>query len=226
MKKILCIVFSILFSSQIFAEKISFHADKMVGSTKKNNNTTTLTGSAAIVTDNMELKADSIELSGKDFRFIKASGNISGKIKDSQMEFTCNNLNYDRQKKYVTLQNTVHLIDAKNNVVADAEIIDYSETTEIAILQINVVLVQNENTCTAAHTIYNKKEQSLIMTGNPAVQQGEDYFRAQEIVLNLETKELTLDGRVRGSVTADSKTDSSSEPKTNLSSEETPGTKQ
>lgn len=202
MKKIIILILLIL-PSLLFAEKISFHADKMTGSIKKNNDLTTLTGNAVIVTDNMELKADTIEISGKNFRFIKASGNISGKIKDSQMDFTCNDMTYDREKKVALLQNMVHLVDSKNNVVADAEIIDYSQTTDIAVLQINVVMVQGQNTCTAAYAIYRKKEQTLTMTGNPTVQQGNDRFRAQEIELNLKTEEITLDGRVRGSVTAD-----------------------
>ena len=102
------------------------------------------------------------------------------------------------------LQNSVHLVDKKNNVTADAEIIDYSQLTDIAVLQINVVMIQNSNTCTAAYAVYRKKEQTLTMSGNPTVQQGNDKFRAQEIQLNLKTNEITLDGRVRGSVTAES----------------------
>ena len=120
------------------------------------------------------------------------------------MDFTCQNMSYDREKKVAVLQNTVHLVDSKNKVTADAEIIDYSQTTEIAVLQINVVMVQGNNTCTAAHAVYRKNEQTLTMSGNPTVQQGTDKFRAQEIQLNLKTNEITLDGRVRGSVTADS----------------------
>lgn len=205
MKKLFILISVMLVSTYVFAEKISFHADKMTGSTKKNSSdVTTLSGHAVIVTENMELNADTIEISGKNFRYIKASGNISGKIKDSQMDFTCGNMTYDRVKKTVMLQNSVHLVDSKNNVVADAEIIDYSQNTEIAVLQINVIMVQGKNTCTAAHAIYRKKEQTLTMSGNPTVQQGNDMFRAQEIQLNLDTEEITLDGRVRGSVTADS----------------------
>ena len=39
------------------------------------------------------------------------------------------------------------------------------------------------------------------MTGNPQVVQGENTFRAQEIILNLDTDEITMDGRVQGTVT-------------------------
>ena len=201
------LAFAFLLSGIFYAhsETITFKADRMSGSTKKNAEKTILSGHAAITTENMELSAESIELSGKDFRFITATGTVIGKIKDSQMDFTCGTMTYDREKKTAVLKNTVHLVDNQNNVTADAEIIDYNQNTEIAIMQINVNLVQKENTCTAANAVYQKNQKMLILTGNPTVQQGSDLFRAQEISLNLDTNEITLDGRVRGSVSADSK---------------------
>ena len=100
MKKAFLFAVLSIFSVLAFCEKISFHADRMTGSTKKNSSdVTTLSGNAAVSTDNMELHADTIEISGKNFRYIKASGNISGKIKDSQLDFTCQNMTYDREKK-------------------------------------------------------------------------------------------------------------------------------
>ena len=38
---------------------------------------------------------------------------------------------------------------------------------------------------------------------NARITQGEDTFRAQQIALNLDTQEITLDGRVKGSVVDD-----------------------
>jgi lipopolysaccharide export system protein LptA len=152
----------------------------------------------------MELSADSIELSGKDFRNIKASGNISGKIISSQMDFTCQDMTYDRTAKVARLQNGVHLVDHQNNVEADADLVDYNQNTEVAVLQIGVSLIQKENHCTAAYALYRKNDQTLTLTGNPQVKQNENTFRAQEIILNLDTQEITLDGRVRGSVTTES----------------------
>ncbi|MBR7080486.1 MAG: organic solvent tolerance protein OstA [Treponema sp.] len=195
---------SLFFSSVLFAETITFRADRMTGSTKKSGDVTTLQGNAIIKTEDMELSADSIELSGKDFRNIKASGNISGKIISSQMDFTCQDMTYDRTAKVARLQNGVHLVDHQNNVEADADLVDYNQNTEVAVLQIGVSLIQKENHCTAAYALYRKNDQTLTLTGNPQVKQNENTFRAQEIILNLDTQEITLDGRVRGSVTTES----------------------
>ncbi len=205
MKRIFFILaISLFFSSVLFAETITFRADRMTGSTKKSGDVTTLQGNAIIKTEDMELSADSIELSGKDFRNIKASGNISGKIISSQMDFTCQDMTYDRTAKVARLQNGVHLVDHQNNVEADADLVDYNQNTEVAVLQIGVSLIQKENHCTAAYALYRKNDQTLTLTGNPQVKQNENTFRAQEIILNLDTQEITLDGRVRGSVTTES----------------------
>ncbi|MBQ5449723.1 MAG: organic solvent tolerance protein OstA, partial [Treponema sp.] len=191
------------------AEKITFSADSMSGVSGKNSDRTTLSGNANIKADAMEISADSIELYGADFRFLKASGSIKGINSQSKLEFTCDSMTYDRISKIAVLRNNVHLIDQENKVTADAELIEYNQKTEVAVMQINVYLVQEENTCTAAHAVYNKKQQLLDMSGNPQVVQNQDAFRAQEISLNLKTNEITLDGHVRGSVTT--KTSSSSE---------------
>ena len=152
----------------------------------------------------MNISADAIELSGEDFRFITATGTVSGSITESQMDFTCGKLKYDRQTKVAQLEDAVHLVDVANEVTADAQIIEYNQNSETAVMQIEITLTQKDNVCTSAFAIYKKSEQKLEMSGNPKIQQGTDSFRAQEITLNLETQEITLDGRVKGTV-SDSK---------------------
>ena len=89
---------------------------------------------------------------------------------------------------------------------------------ETAIMQIQVNLTQKKNVCTSAYAIYSKNEQTLEMSGNPKIVQNGDTFRAQVILLDMETQEITLTGRVKGSVsTAESskpEQKNSAEPKT------------
>ena len=117
------------------------------------------------------------------------------------MDFTCGKLKYDRQTKTASLENSVHLIDRRNSVTADAQIVEYNQNTETAVLQIDITLKQENNVCTGAYAIYRKKNQILELTGNPKIIQGTDMFRAQEISLNLTSQEILLDGRVTGTVT-------------------------
>lgn len=203
MKKFISIIFALV-PAMIFCEEITFTADFMSGTAGSKTDTTTLEGNATVQTSSMNISADAIELSGEDFRFITATGTVSGSITESQMDFTCGKLKYDRQTKVAQLEDAVYLVDVANEVTADAQIIEYNQNSETAVMQIEITLTQKDNVCTSAFAIYKKSEQKLEMSGNPKIQQGTDSFRAQEITLNLETQEITLDGRVKGTV-SDSK---------------------
>ena len=148
----------------------------------------------------MEIRADSIELTGDDFNIIKARGNISGTNTESELEFKAETLEYDREQKIVTLTGDVELKDLKNDVTAKAQIIEYDQNTDVAIMQIDVELKQKENVCTGAYSVYRKHEQTLELSGNAGVKQKDDMFRAQSISFNMETEEIVLDGNIRGTV--------------------------
>ncbi len=212
MKRILILtaVFFLIVSGQLFAEKITFSAGSMSGQAGDSSATTTLTGSAFIQTSSIEISADTIELSGDDYRFIKAEGAVSGKNLETNMEFTCDSMSYDRQTKVAMLQGNVKLVDIENDVKADAQIIEYNQNTNIAVLQIGITLTQKKNVCTGAYAVYQKNEQLLEISGNAQVKQENDTFRAQQITLNLDTQNITLSGNVKGSVTETKKAE---EPK-------------
>lgn len=214
-KKSFLISILIFFSlSVINAEEISFSANKMTGSTGENSEYTKLTGKAYIKTDTLEINADEVTLSGKEFRFITAKGNISGKNTESAFDFTCQQLEYDRDTKLATLKGNVTLIDKDNDVTASAQIIEYDQETEIAFMQINVKLIQKKNTCTGANAIYKKAEQTLELSGSPKIIKDKDTFMANEIFLNMDTEEIVLDGKVRGSVTDSSSTNNEEQKNT------------
>ncbi|MDE5581677.1 MAG: organic solvent tolerance protein OstA [Treponemataceae bacterium] len=201
--------FAILFfAASAFAEKISFSARTMSGRAGSKEDTTELSGNASVITESIEVKADSIQLSGKEFRYVSASGKISGIHKESNLEFSADNLKYDRESKVVTLSGNVSLVDIDNDVKAAAQIIEYNSKTDIAVLQIDVRLEQKKNVCTSAYAVYQKKEQMLELNGNAKVVQDDDTFSAQAITFNMDTEEILMEGNVRGSVTDDGKKDS------------------
>lgn len=192
--------FLTFFLPSAFCEKIIFSANSMSGTVGDKSDSTTLSGEAYVLTESMEISADKITMSGKDFRFIEAEGSIIGKNMESELEFTCNRLKYDRETKIANLSDTVNLTDVKNNVTAKAQLIEYNQNTDIAVMQIDIELKQKDNTCTGVYAVYRKNDQMLELSGNAQIKQGSDTFRAQEITLNLTSQEITLDGRVKGSI--------------------------
>lgn len=200
-KTIILITLLFTFSLSLNAETIVFSANKMTGQAGNSNTTTSLSGNAYIKTESMEIQADDVELSGDEYRYIKASGNITGKNLQSNMDFTCDSLEYDRTTKIALLKGNVKLDDKDNEVKAEAQIIEYNQDTEVAILQVQIKLTQEDNVCSGSYAVYYKITQLLELSGNAQVKQKEDVFRAQQITLDMNTQDITLDGNVKGKVT-------------------------
>ena len=208
-QSIISLLVLFVMSLPLAAEKIVFSANKMTGQAGNTNTKTTLSGNAYVKTANMEIQADELELSGDEYRYIKASGHIVGKNLEANMDFTCDSLEYDRTTKIAELKGNVKLTDLDNDVTAEAQIITYNQQQDVAILQIKIQLLQKDNVCSGAYAIYYKETQVLELSGNAQVTQKEDTFRAQYITLNMNTQDITLDGNVKGKVTESSKKDES-----------------
>ena len=201
MKGLVFIAFTILLCTPLAAEKIVFSANGLTGQAGNSNTTTSLSGNAYVKTETMEIHADNLELSGEDYRFIKAEGHINGKNLETNMTFTCEQLSYDRITKIAELKGNVNFTDEENDVQAQAQIIIYNQIEETSVMQIKINLTQKDNVCSGAYAVYYKKEQLLELSGNAQIKQKDDLFRAQHIKLNMDTQEITLDGNVKGSVT-------------------------
>lgn len=213
MKKVILLAFTVFLCSTLFAEKIIFSADSMSGQASNSSTYTLLDGHAYIKTETMEISADKIELTGEDYRIIKAAGNVDGTNIESKMEFKCETLEYDRETEVAILQGSVKLVDKENEVNANAQVIEYNQSTNIAVLQIDVSLTQKKNVCKGVYAVYQKDKQLLEISGNAEVRQDGDTFRAQQITLNLDTQDITLSGNVKGSVTSTSKEEEKESPK-------------
>lgn len=201
MKKNISIILVLFSVSYIFAERIIFSANNMTGKSGDSNTTTTLNGNGYIKTKSMEIQADYIELSGDDYRYISANGKVSGKNLEANMDFTCDEIEYDRETKIAKLKGNVELVDIDNDVKAKAQIISYDQNADIAILQVRINLTQKDNVCSGSYAIYYKKDQILELSGNAQIKQKDDTFRAQHITLDMDTQDITLGGNVKGTVT-------------------------
>ena len=227
MKKSFIAPFILCLFLPAFAEKIKFSADSMSGQAGNSSTTTTMSGNASVQTKSIEIKSDVLELSGEDYRNINAQGNVNGKNLETNMEFSCDSLFYDRITKKIILKGNVKLVDIDNDVNCGAQIIEYDQEKDIAIMQIQINLTQKDNVCSGSYAVYYKEQQLLEISGNAQVKQNKDTFRAQFITLDLDTQDITLGGNVKGTVTdtkekAEDKTAESEESKNESEEDEVP----
>ena len=170
----------------IYTETIYFSGDSLVAKTSENSEYTSLDGNAEVKTDDLEIQADFIEISGKNLT--------------SNFSFSCEKLHYDRITKIALLETAVELHDTENDVRISAQSIEYNQKTDIATMQIEVRLTSKDSICTSALAIYNKAQQRVVLSGSPKIERNKDIFQAQEIILDIQTEEIKLDGKIRGSI--------------------------
>ena len=188
------------FSLNAAKSKIKFSASSMQGSIKEGQNSTSLTGNAVVTVDTMEIKADRIEIYGKDYRYLKATGAVTGEDKEKGFSFSSNFMQYDREKEVATFFGKTELNDTKNDVKLSSEHIEYNQKAETMLMQFDVKILRKEITCTSMFAMYNRKSSALNLTGKPIVTKSKDTFQAAKISVNLDTEDITLEGRVSGNV--------------------------
>ncbi|EFW38057.1 LptA/OstA family protein [Treponema phagedenis] len=221
MKKIAAIHIFFSLSLVLFANsKISFSSDKLEGSAGKDKTTTILTGNASVKIDNLQIKADRIELSGKNYRFISATGTVSGKDEEKGLEFSSSALNFDRDTEVAEFLGSVSVKDTKEDVLVKGERISYNKKHETMLLQMNIELTQKDLSCKAMFGMYYRKKSLLELTGRPEVTKEKDIFKAERITVNLDTKDITLKGKVSGSIIEKEKKKADTSSKTENASAE------
>ena len=201
--------FIITIGSVAFAgdKKISFTAERMSGTSSKKNGKTTLEGKASVTVGTLTISGDRIELSGKDFRYIAASGSVSGNDSDKGYSFTADQLTYDRDVEVASFRGNAVLSDTKNEVESFAAIITYNQKTEVAFFQINVKLKRRAIDCSSGFALYRRSLSTLELTGAPSVIRDGDEFSADRISVDLNTERITLDGAVTGKLKDNAKSD-------------------
>lgn len=213
--------FALFFSPALNADKFAFKADRMTGGRAAGKETTVLIGNAEVSSDKLFIRADRIELSGKDNQFVECAGNISGREDDKQILFKTDKLSYDRNSKQLIMEGNSSLEDKKNEVVARGRRIEYDDSTEIAVFQISVRLFKDEIVCRSEHAIYRREEKMLDLSGFPVVYKKDDEFRADRISVNLDNDDVIMEGAVSGSIKENKEDEESKKTDTSGASTET-----
>jgi len=194
---ILFLCFGVLYAED---KTISFSAARMSGTAGKTAGATVLEGSAVVDIGTLRITGDRIELSGKDFRYVAATGSVTGADSEKGYTFSADTLTYDRDREVALFRGEAKLVDSKNEVEASAGMISYNQKTETAFLQVDVKLKRKDIDCTAVFATYRRTLSLLDLSGSPRVLRDGDEFRADRISVNLETEYISLDGTVSGTL--------------------------
>jgi lipopolysaccharide export system protein LptA len=182
-----------------------FKGDRLTSNFTAGQEQTVLSGNAWIVSGNLEISADTIELKGKGFRFATCDGAVTVRDTKKDIVLKADEMEYDRTLKTSRFRGLVQLDDASNGVTVRAGLLDYDETSELVIMQTGVRLFKGELICRSDYAVYDREARTLDLSGLPTVNKKRDVYRAGSIHVNLKTEDVFLDGEVSGTIIPENK---------------------
>jgi len=182
------------------ADTFYFTADSMESVVAKGRERALLSGHAQLTADDLEITADTIELTGKNWRFARCSGHVAARDEKQGIHLTTELLVYDRETRVSRLEGESVLEDSKNHVVLKAFWMENDDERKLVSARIGVRMFKDKTQARSASLVYHRDEQLLELLGASRVLRDGDEYKAERILLNLNTDEITLLGGVSGTV--------------------------
>jgi len=202
------------------ADPFEFGGDRLTSTFTAGQERTVLTGHARIVSGNLEIQAETIELWGQSFRFATCNGSVKVHDTKKNLLIRADTMDYDRTLKTSRFRGQGEMQDADHGVTVRAGLFDYDETTEKVVIQTGVRIFKGDLVCRSEYAVYDRRTDSLELTGLPEVNKKRDVYRAGSIRVNLKTEDVLLEGRVSGTIIPDKKDEKKDERKKDSPPEE------
>ncbi len=186
-------------------DPFTFRGDRLTSTFTEGQERTTLTGNARIVSGNLEIQADTIELWGRAFRFALCRGRVVVRDTKKDLLLKADVMNYDRTLKTSRFQGVCELEDKGHEVTIRAGLFDYDEGTEKIVIQTGVRIFKGDLVCRSEYAVYDRTQDTLELTGLPVVNKKKDVYKAGTIRVNLKSEDVLLEGRVSGTITPETK---------------------
>jgi lipopolysaccharide export system protein LptA len=181
-------------------DTITFSGNSLKTILAKGKERTVLSGNATLTSDDNFIRADTVELYGDDFAFVRCSGNVHVINTKKEIDVTSETMYYDRKQKIIRFRGNVVMEDKKNETIVKGGYVENWEDEEIVIIQLGVRILKKDMACRSEFARYFRKEERLELSGLPRVTRNEDTYAALKIYVNLENDEVTLEGNVSGEV--------------------------
>jgi len=204
-KKILYFTLFLLYSS-LFSN-ITYSANYTSYQFNDDDSVSILKGNVHIQTEDFDIKGDSFELKGKDFRFIEGQGSIKGNMKEENIYFESDEFYYDQELKIVTFRGNVDIIldeednEDKDSTVIQANKMKYDQNIELLTAFSHVKLYQENGLFARSEYLQFNQNSSIVkLTGKPFALKDDEQFSSDEMNINIDTQDIELIGDINADI--------------------------
>ena len=205
MRKLLPILFLLLSASMLFADNITFSGGTSSIVLRNGRENVVLSDRAAVTVGSMEINADTITLSGDNWRYVSCSGNATVSDSSRGIYIRTSSIWYDRTAERILISSWFEIEDTVNEVSATGASLEYLLSDEKLQLDKDVSLLKNTEDsgimrCSAESVIFSRSDNTVQLRGSASVDWDGDSYGAEVISVDLNTDSISLDGRIRGTI--------------------------
>ena len=187
-----------------YADNITFSSGNTSMQMKGDNRIVRLSEGANINTGDVEIKAQTVTITGKDYSNLECDGNVS--INDFKHRITIysTSLIYNRITQSIVVDGWIELQDLNNEVAASAAWLDFNMDEGILKMQIRAKIIKKTEKgpmiCRADNIIFNRDNNTLLLSGNSSVNWDGNSYNANNIQVDLKTEEIKMVGEIKGNI--------------------------
>ncbi len=206
MKKFLPItlLLSVFLLLPLFAEEISFKGGSTRMKMQQGSETILLDDGAEVQVGSLILRSTTMELYGKDFRFIRCEGDVTLQDEERGMSLVTSSLLFDRVEETLLIDSWVELEDTNNQVAASAGAMEFFLKEGTVLLQVQARLLKHTDdgpmVCRSDFMKFDRDKEMLDLKGRASILWNPDTYEAQSISVNLKTEEIRMEGSIKGTI--------------------------
>ncbi len=198
------IVLLFLLVLPLAAESITFSGGESSLSLREGQKSVTLSGGASVKTGSITIESDRMMLSGDEWRYVECTGSVVICDSDRGLEIRTNGLWYDRTEELILISSWFEIDDTSQDLYATAGSLRYSMKDEKLELSMSVTLMRISEgevmTCSSESLTYDRTNEFVSLRGKSKVVWKGDNYEADIISVDLKDDEITLSGRIRGTI--------------------------
>ena len=205
MRRFIIIMLMLFSASFLFSDSITFSGGTSSVVLRNGRENVVLSEGADVTVESMNIHADTITLSGDDWRYVSCSGSASVIDESRGISISTSSIWYDRENERILISSWYEINDTENEVAATGAALEYNLSDEKLQLDKDVTLLKNteENgimRCSAESVIFSRNDNTLQLRGSASVDWDGDRYEAEVISVDLDTDSISLDGRIRGTI--------------------------
>ncbi len=203
-KRITALVITLLINISLFSSSIYFSGGVSSLSLKEGKKSVSLENGARVETGSITIESDRIYLSGDDWRYVECSGSVIIKDSEKGIEIRANTLWYDRTEETIIISSWFDIDDTSQDLYATAGSLHYDMNEEKLELGMQVRLMRISGgevmTCSSEALSYDRGNELVSLRGKSNVLWKGDEYNADIISVDLKNDEITLSGRIKGTI--------------------------